>query len=377
MESKIKELIVEGAKYTASSKFENAAKCYIEILDSLRGEDQEDEEIDPEYLLLLASCLYELGVERSGMFGDDNGMQGYDDNGVDQEGESDESDEEGGSDEEDEDDGNKKPKLNENLYQFDNEEEDLAEEEEEEAAKEEEEVVSGEEEMSEEEEEEGEEEADQEPLPFTTFKDYLEGDIFYNTLELLQVARSNFELLRKTSKDERKLIKKIGQTNELLGDVYQELEQFKESIELYESSIENYKSLDDEQNIEIQDKISSIIFKLVESLTWYPDESGITRTQRIELLEFSRDYLKKCIDQAKTKNIEECKNQLSQIEVLLDELKTGKKEVKGLNNALKEDLVKNLVLKRLMGFDIPTSEDSAQNVNDLTSIVKKKKPRNK
>ncbi|CCE65340.1 hypothetical protein TPHA_0K02070 [Tetrapisispora phaffii CBS 4417] len=377
MDKAIKTLVVEGAKYTANSDLANASKCYAELLD-LESKTAGNA-INPDHVMLLASCLYQLGVEKNDMFGggmDDS--EGEDDDGQNEDWVSDD-----GQDDEDADnkDTEGKTDLNSTLYQFDQEEEDEdptdGEDGDEQAAIDEE-VYDGESELeqdnSDNENHDPEDDIDEEGL--ISYVDYLEGDHFQNTLELLQVARIIYMENCDTGNVDSVTKLKLSAIYDLLGDVDQEVEDFATAVEDYKQAIDYIKETDEFENEnERESKILTTSLKLIEALRWLTDYSAFTKDKHKEILNSTQILLKKRIDTGSSMDKEDDEQQLKQIENDIEDLddeNAGSKKRK-LEESIDTEALKKIILQKAMGFDFASSEESAKNVNDLSSMVFKKK----
>lgn len=378
MESNIKELIIDGAKFTASNDLNRAARCYADILDLQSAEG--DGDVNPDHLLLLASCLYQIGLEKNDMFGADNSDDG--DNSDDQSDDEQQNDtfhqfeDESNSGEEDEQDDDEKPPLNPNLYQFDYEEEDLVRN-------------SGETERDPQDNEGGgldqnqekggyssddsDDSDDSEVSGIKSYRGHLEGDHFQNSLELLHIARVLFLESMESEIVEESKAKKLTQIHDLLGDLSQEFEDFEQAITNYNLAL-GYLKKYESQNNEIKSQITNIYLKITESLRWCNGEEELTKKDREQYLKSAAIYLQARIDEGYSKDSEEDKQQLIQIEEDLEELKTGASKKRHLSS-MDTEMLKQLILQKAMGFDLASSEETTKSVNDLTSMVKKKKPR--
>ncbi|QLQ79726.1 hypothetical protein HG537_0C03740 [Torulaspora globosa] len=339
----VKELLIEGAKYTANGDLEKAVKCYTKVLDL--------ESQKPEPYVLLARCLYQTGLKRNDIFGgqqDDEQME---------QGESDEDDEDMSDSEESSDGGT--GSLNSRLYQFDHEEEEEFDDVEPRVKPDDEDVEKGS--IS----EVDEERSDDDLSPAEGFENYLQGDLFENALELLYRARIMYMESAKPSEEMPKDFQmKLVEVYDLLGDIDQELEDFTQAVRDYEEAITMCQAASSEQS---NDQILSIYMKLAEALKWIDPatDDGITPEQHKDILIKIKRLLKTRIKNNETSNIEEDELRLQKINEDLKALKAKPQET-----VFDKDSMMKAILKQAL----ETTKRSE--INDLSKMVKKnrKKP---
>lgn len=332
MSRKIKGLLVDGAKFTASGDLEKAVQCYATVLDL--------ESQKPEPYVLLARCLYRIGLKNNDMFGGG--------------GEEDESSSEGEEEDEEEDGEDEReqaPAVNSRLYQFDHEEEDME---------------GGKEKLYQEDIEAGEdqpgEELEEAISPEDGFGNYLEGDVFENAMELLYRARIMYMDSSKPSEQlPAKVQTRLVEIYELLGDIDQELEDFSQAVRDYEEAIRMCKQVLEENS----ERVLEIYMKLAEALRWLDTENyeNMTREQHKEYLLQILGMLKNRIKHQKSSDIEEDEARLERITEDLQTLKAGKSAATPFN--------KELMMQAILKQALETTQQGK--VNDLSKMVKKNK----
>lgn len=352
---KINGLLIDGAKYTANNDMEKAARCYAEVLDI--------ESQKPEPYVLLARCLYRIGLESNDMFaggGDnhDEAEDNYDD----------ESEGEGESETENEsenDDKIQKAASNQRLYQFGyEEEEDIKVASDTHSAREGKEEVPGEV-RNILEEEDITDDGDDERAAFSaadSFQNYLDGDVFENAMELLYRARIMYtESSPSPNEFPKELQLRLAEIYDLLGDIEQELEDFSQSVRDYEESIRFYQETHNDE------LVISIYLKLAEALRWLDtkNDDTISPDQHKEYLQNIIALIQKRIETAKSEDIEEDKQSLERIEEDLEILKEGKPKGKPFS----QQNMMEAILQHALGA---TKQGQ---VNDLSKMVKKRKTR--
>lgn len=331
--SNINDLFITATKLSANKDYENAAKCYAELIDNNIKDNNEETNLDVNHLFLFAKALYQKGLNNNQMFNDDGEDDEFDDEEF---GNSD--DEQGEENQEDEN----IPYSDENLYQFDLEEEDLDNSKSETLLKENDDMNGSDD--NEEDEEEEEEDIDD-----NTFSQYLTGNIFKNAIKVSYIAMS----VAKQEKNDNK--KKLKDIYILIGDLYQELEDFNKSIEFYKRSIEivgtNTKD------------IAEIYIKLSEAVRW-ATSNEISSKKRINLLKQSKNSIVRALKDTTNKlepNIrtlfQESIKQIKQ-DILYEQDPSNKNKVGNTMSLLQQALQQSLA-------------DS--NVSDLSGLIKKKK----
>lgn len=408
-------LIIDGSKYTANGDFEKAANCYTQLLDL--------ESQNPEYYVLLAKCLYQLGLQKNDMFGGgqtDDATPSDSDDGDGNNDENAQEDDDFGSESENEPEQGKLV-LNQRFFQFDQEEEEITDSSDNaEYADDSEHNAADEDGHDEEEEGEGKDhngdgvsntnddvEGALEALSRSkgntsnlsiedSFQNYLKGDVFENALELLFRARTMYiELLpssfspasssdpsspsssstsRKlslsspssSSKNSKKDIElKLVEIYDLLGDIDQELEDFAQSISDYQESIRYYSLA---VSMENDEKVINIYLKMAESLRWLDsDDKNITKVQHKNHLEKISELIQKRIDSGESDDLEEDKQRLERLREDLDVLEKGKLNIKD------KFLTQSSMMEALLQHALSKTQRSK--VNDLSNMVKKKKAR--
>lgn len=362
----VQNLLIDGAKYSASDDVEKAAKCYARILDL--------ESQNVEIYLLFARCLYRLGLKRNDVLGGDG-----DESEGDEEMEEEEEEEEG-------DEHEKKQKLNSKLYQFDHEEEDVDEstfqifEDATNAsayvdARGESILHSGTESRPQDEgdrkegKDNDDDDDDDEQADMSigdTFEDFLQGNPFENGLELLYRARIMYmephgdikEGSETLSKDTKL---KLGQLYDLLGDIDQELEDFTQAVRDYEESLKFY---DTSLAPEERELLVDVYLKLVDALRWSDsdDKDSLTKEQRQRHLQELEKLIRSRIDEGRSKDVEVDQGHLERLQEDQESLKTDKPKGK----TLVPELMAQAILRQALG-------GSQGKVNDLSKMVKKKK----
>lgn len=355
----VQALQIEGAKYVASKNVEKAAKCYARILDI--GSP------NPEIYLLLAKCLYQLGLEKNDVFGGDE-----EEDAEDEDEEMDEDDSE--SDEESKKET--KQELNSKLYQFDHREEEVDES----AAHSFEETANasnyvdarGESILQGPLKQEKDEEADEEEGNQTdmsigeTFEGFLEGNLFENALELLYRARIMYMEPQTDAKPDAELSKdtqlKLGQLYDLLGDIDQELEDFTQAVRDYEEGLKFYdKSLAPEE----RDVLLKTYLKLADALRWsdVDQEDSPSKEQRLGHLQELQRLIRARIDEGQSKDVKLDEQHLERLQEDEESLKSDKPAG---GNVLTPELMAKAILTQALG-------GSKSKINDLSQMVKKKK----
>ncbi|QLL32848.1 hypothetical protein HG536_0D03700 [Torulaspora globosa] len=348
----VKDLLIEGAKYTANGDLEKAVKCYTKVLDL--------ESQKPEPYVLLARCLYQTGLKRNDIFGGQQGDgqlgQGEDDEEEDDEDMSD-------SEESSSSDRNRPAvgPLNSRLYQFDHEEEEELDDVEPRDEPGEEDVREGS--IPEGSDEADEERSDDDLSPADGFENYLQGDLFENALELLYRARIMYMESAKPSEEMPEDFQmKLVEVYDLLGDIDQELEDFAQAVRDYDEAISMCQNASSQES---NDQILTIYMKLAEALKWMDPASDITPEQHKEHLIKIKRLLKARIRSGETIHIEEDELRLQKINEDLKALKANPQEAGLDKNSMMQAILKQALEATKRG-----------EVNDLSKMVKKnrKKP---
>lgn len=339
MSRKIKGLLVDGAKFTASDDLEKAVQCYATVLDL--------ESQRPEPYVLLAKCLYRIGLKNNDMFGGG-------DAGEDEQSTSEEDEEDDEEVDEAEAGQNAEQTLNSRLYQFDHEEED---------------VVGGvvqiriDEEEVDADEGPSEEELEEAISPEDGFGNYLEGDVFENAMELLYRARIMYmESSKPIEQLPVKAQSRLVEIYELLGDIDQELEDFSQAVTDYEEAIRLGKEASSDESSEM---VFGTYMKLAEALRWLdPDNyEGMTRDQHEQHLRQISALLKDRLDSGKSSDVEEDEARLERTKEDLQTLKEGKPATAVFD--------KQLMMQAILKQALESSQQGK--VNDLSKMVKKNK----
>ncbi|AQZ12359.1 HIF1 (YLL022C) [Zygosaccharomyces parabailii] len=363
----VQALLIEGAKYSASDDVEKAAKCYARVLDIGAP--------TPDVFILLARCLYRLGLKKNDVFG------GGDENA---EGEDEEMDE----DDAESDEGSKeavKQERNAKLYQFDHEEEEVDEnnaqtfedttnasnfEDTTNASNYEdargESMLQGLQKQAQEMEAE-EDEGNQTDMSIgESFEGFLEGNLFENGLELLYRARIMYMEPQNEAKAGEELGNdtqlKLAQLYDLLGDIDQELEDFTQAVRDYEEALKFYdKGLAPEE----REVLIKTYLKLADALRWsnVSDEDSLSKEKRLEHLQNLQELIRTRLDEGKSKDAELDKQHLERLQEDEELLKSGKPVTK---NVLTPELMAKAILTEALG-------GSQKKINDLSKVIKKKK----
>ncbi|QLG73479.1 hypothetical protein HG535_0E05630 [Zygotorulaspora mrakii] len=410
LQRQINGLIISGSKYTANGDFTKATGCYAELvkLDSS----------NPAHCVLLAKCLYQLGLQKNDMFG---GGQDEEDDRDSEEEDVDVEDADASDDDDDDafESGSenelnaKKLALNQKFFQFDHEEEEVEEE-----------SLSDNEGQQRNSEGNGDEDEQEElntvqgSSDFTNanrVQDYLKGDVFENAIELLFRARimyiespaslispaspisasiskttsastssnssnttnSSNSLLSSSSSspsssasvNKQKLNKetqlKLVEIHDLLGDIDQELEDFAQSISDYEEAIRYYR---DATSIENNEEIINIYLKMAESLRWLDSNNkDVTKEKQKSYIKQILELIQKRLDSGESINIEEDEQRIERLNEDLEILDKGKINIK--EKILTQSSMMEVLLQQAM------SQNQRSKVNDLSNMVKKKKVR--
>lgn len=304
------------------------------------GSDVGISTVNPDQLLKLATALYKHGIASNDLLagGDDDED---DDDDEDEEEEDDDDDEDDNEDqEEDEVRQNEERQegapMDEKFYQFGHdEEEDLLEEEDAYAADNNEEDAFG-------------------------FEQFIIGSPFENSLNLLDV-------IIKSPKNDILTSLLLSDVYDLAGNNHLELENFDEAIPSYEKALrlleEHYK--DDNTH----EDITEGLLKLCEALKWAQDTDNYEKylKKTIKLIETR-------VDKRKSKDIEKDKETLQELKDDLDDIKESQMDIRQKHPEF------DSILKRALGQLLSPDEISAEAgsaINDLSSMIKKKKPKHK
>ncbi|SJM84472.1 uncharacterized protein ZBIST_1694 [Zygosaccharomyces bailii] len=363
----VQALLIEGAKYSASDDVEKAAKCYARVLDIGAP--------TPDVFILLARCLYRLGLKKNDVFGGgDEDAEGEDEEMDDDDAESDEGSKEA-----------VKQERNAKLYQFDHEEEEVDEnnaqtfedttnasnfEDTTNASNYEdargESMLQGLQKQAQEMEAE-EDEGNQTDMSIgESFEGFLEGNLFENGLELLYRARIMYMEPQNEAKAGEELGNdtqlKLAQLYDLLGDIDQELEDFTQAVRDYEEALKFYdKGLAPEE----REVLIKTYLKLADALRWsnVSDEDSLSKEKRLEHLQNLQELIRTRLDEGKSKDAELDKQHLERLQEDEELLKSGKPVTK---NVLTPELMAKAILTEALG-------GSQKKINDLSKVIKKKK----
>lgn len=354
----VQALLIEGAKYSASDDVEKAAKCYARVLDIGAP--------TPDVFILLARCLYRLGLKKNDVFGGgDEDAEGEDDEMDDDDAESDEVSKEAA-----------KQERNAKLYQFDHEEEEVDEnsaqtfEDTTNASNYEdargESMLQGLQKQAQEIEAE-EDEGNQTDMSIgESFEGFLEGNLFENGLELLYRARIMYMEPQNEAKAGEELSNdtqlKLAQLYDLLGDIDQELEDFTQAVRDYDEALKFYdKALAPEE----REVLIKTYLKLADALRWsdVSEEDSLSKEKRLEHLQKLQELIRTHLDDGKSKDAELDKQHLERLQEDEELLKSGKPVNK---NVLTPELMAKAILTEALG-------GSQKKINDLSKVIKKKK----
>ncbi|KAG0669305.1 hypothetical protein C6P45_003904 [Maudiozyma exigua] len=192
------------------------------------------------------------------------------------------------------------------------------------------------------------------------FEQFVIGSPFENSLMLLSLIKS--------LEDDDSLNKLLlSDVYDLAGNNHLELENFEEAIPSYEKALnlleEHYK--DDSTN----EDITEGYMKLCEALKWAQDTENYEKYLKkiIRLIELR-------VDRRKSKDLEKDKARLLELKEDLDDINESQMDIRERHPEF------DSVLKRALGQLLSPDEISANSdavINDLSSIVKKKKPKHK
>lgn len=334
----LKKLLEDGAKSYASKQFEAAVEHYGEACQLFSQGHDGDE--DPELLHLYGKALFQVAQSKNGIFGGST-------------------DESGTTEREDTE---AKEKGN-GMFTF-SEDVPLAEEED---------ASEGEKNHDEEEEEDQEEESgnDDENPQEGSKQEELQGEEqsdFEVAWEILDLSRTLFESnITTTTGDSEKLhqIKlNLSDVYDLLGEISLETENFAQASVDFESLLKLRESVYPfESNM-----ISEAHYKLSLALEFnFADEKS--RTRAIE-------HLKKAIASIKQKQSKSGENKeddvIKDLEIRLEDLQKDPNE---LFDQQKQDILKGILGQATApsSSTLPAASAAPQKVNDLTSVVKKRK----
>ncbi|KAH3678117.1 hypothetical protein WICMUC_001681 [Wickerhamomyces mucosus] len=352
--NQINKLLEQGAKQYALKNYEKSSELYGEACEIYNTEFNDD---DPDLLYLYGKSLYQIAINKNEIFGaggDNNNNIGEDDGNLGNKDQDQDHDEDGDQDE----------NLNSN-YQFSTE----VEEEEENQDQDDEEEDQDD---NDREEEEEDKDQDQEPQG----QDQTDFEIAW---EILDLSRSLFDkILSKLIKPQnlQDLSIEYNSINFKISEIYNLLGEISLEVENFENSIEDFKkSLDIKSQIFKfnHNYISEIHYKL--SLA-YEFQNNSNNNDNIEN---AINHLQLSIDSIKQRD--EIDNELiKELNLKLKDLKQND------NNETNEDdqfnQQKQLILQGILGQQQQQPSSSTNpipnqtNINDLTSIVKKRKPKN-
>ncbi|CCC67160.1 hypothetical protein NCAS_0A06020 [Naumovozyma castellii] len=344
-------LIIEAAKFKSANELAKAAAIYAELL------DQNFDDPNPDHLFLLADNLYKMAIQNNDL------LMGGGDEESDEGSESDtnngagnifqQHDEEEEEEEESDDDENTKPAMNPILYQFDQEEEDLSNGDSDYDESEHDDVVDVNDDESSDEEQEDDMPATAE---LQSFKEFLEGDLNANALDLLLRAHDLYlgsSIDHKELPEKRKL--KIAELLSLTGDIYQEFEEFDMALKNYKYSLEFYEKCKDTTVQEI----IKINWKIFGALKWL-DNSEEDKMKQLKKVESIIKKHGNGPQAGLTEFLQLIEEEMNEIKADSEMKKTGPSNKRNPIQA---------------GFDLPSNTTSGK-VNDLSVLVKKKKSKN-
>ncbi|SCU89389.1 LAFA_0E17634g1_1 [Lachancea sp. 'fantastica'] len=325
----IRNLLSEAAKFYAAKDYERSTNLYSEVNamhDALTGESSAD------YLFLYGKSLYQLALSQSEVFGGDEGEQ----DGA-------QGDDDAGSDEEE------KSGENKQLYQFSDV---VAEGEVPEGDNNGDEAPQEDEEEEEEEEKDGDDHGEEEEPQEEQASD------FENAWEMLELARSIYE---KTQPQDQEILEKLCETYSILGEISLETENFTQATQDLTRCLELRKQAYGDKDPTHRLIIESH-YKLFLALELDPTQDA----QSQEQLEKAIQLLQARIQAGKAEKDEE--GLLEELKLKLKELKTSQQALDALNKASVAQLKEALICGK-------TSVDKPASINDLTSMVKKRKPK--
>lgn len=340
--TEVKKLLEEGAKSYASKNFEVAIENYGEAC-QLYSQDHDGEE-DPDLLLLYGKALFQLAQSRNGLFG------GNPDATDDKEGEA-------GTD------ADAKPSNANGMFTF-SEDVPLAEEEDED------ENPAKEEEEEQDEEEDEEEEGAKDEKKDTNEEEEEQSD-FEVAWEILDLARALFEsqiggmsndIPQDINKSQDPVIQtklKLSEIYDLLGEISLETENFKQASDDFESLLKVRESLYQFNS----NMISEAHYKLSLALEFNFDDKE-SKEKAITHLKLSIESIKQ-----NTENAEKNKDVVKDLEIRLEDLQKDPNEI---FNQQKQEIMEG-ILGEAVSSPQTKKPTSTQPVNDLTSMVKKRK----
>ena len=325
--------LVSGTETQDVSPEEQVVMDLIKQLSTQYGSDVEITTVKPDELLKLATALYKHGIASNDLL-----AGGKDDDEEDDENDEEEEEEEDEAVENEEQDGNKEASANNKFYQFGHEEEEDLEDEDE--------------------DDEDVDALDKQDLK--GFEQFIIGNPFESSLILLGLIKS--------IEDEDALnTLLLSDVYDLAGNNHLELENFEEAIPSYEKALklleEHYK--DDNTN----EDITEGYMKLCEALKWAQDTKNYEKYLKkiIKLIELR-------VDRRKSKDVEKDKATLLELKEDLDDIKESQMDIRERHPEF------DSVLKRALGQLLSPEEISANSgaaINDLSSMIKKKKPKHK
>ncbi|CDO92969.1 unnamed protein product [Kluyveromyces dobzhanskii CBS 2104] len=330
MADKFTKLLIEGAKHYAEKNYELAVDDYGDLNQLY---DSENEVPNPDYLFLYGKALYQFALSRADVFGMGSNVK--------RQGDAEEEDDEKGQ--------NESGSKGSGLIQFAEEEEE--EEEEEEDGDDEN------DEDDEDEEEEGERQDDNDDDEDEEHEH--DKDDFENAWDILELSRSCYEAKLEEHPDNKELKLKLSECYDLLGEVSLESENFPQASHDFEECLKLRKEL-----LEAEDPIDrSIIesyYKISLALEFDPNQFEKCKsnlTQCIKLLK------QRC--ETVDKDDEDQKDLLNELQTKLKELDDSEAQMQSLKNDL---------LSTIHSVTAPAASQATDaSVNDLTSMVKKRK----
>lgn len=332
----LSKLLTEAAKYYASKDYEKSTNYYSEVNELYYALNQENK---ADYLFLYGKSLYQLALSSSDVFGGSAAATAD-------------------SETEDQEKDTEKKQADSALYQFN---EVLAEEE-----------SGGEEEEEEEEGEEEEEEEENVCKKKEEEQDDSEGDNDYDNQtdfeaawEILELARSLYEKEAKESSSDRETLEKLSETYDILGEISLESESFTQAKEDFQRCLELRLEIFSKED-PTHRMIIEAYYKLSLALEFDPLETKACKDNLTKVIELLTQRMHKGMkDEGDEDLLAELRLKLRELENTVDPLEKFKQDNIGM-------------IREILGGDSSASPQTAPaKVNDLTSMVKKRKPKTK
>lgn len=334
--------LVSGTKTQDVAPEEQVVMDLIKQLSTQYGNDVEITTVKPDELLQLATALYKHGIASNDLLaGGPNDDEDEDEDEDEEEDEEEQDDEEESEGENNEQNESNEASANTKFYQFGHEEEEELEDEDEDDDNDDKANALGKQDLK-------------------GFEQFIIGNPFESSLILLGLIKSIEE-------DNALNILLLSDVYDLAGNNHLELENFEEAIPSYEKALslleEHYK--DDNTN----EDITEGYMKLCEALKWAQDTKNYKKYLKkiIRLIELR-------VDRRKSKDVEKDKTTLLELKEDLDDIKESQMDIRERHPEF------DSVLKRALGQLLSQDEISANSdgvINDLSSIIKKKKPKHK